>query len=152
MRAPRRASSSAQVVPSPCSWERLGSPASTRRTGPCWRSRPGYGCTAWRLPRCRRASVPTSPSCAGRELLANLLREHEADVLLHHFELGDVLGAARAEEVDQPLNELLGRARAGADPNDPLALQPLLAHLRLAVDQVGVGAMVARDLHQPVRV
>ena len=37
-------------------------------------------------------------------------------------------------------------------PDDALALEPLLLHLRLVVDQVRVGAVVAGDLDEPVRV
>src|SRR3712207_8193879 len=40
------------------------------------------------------------------------------------------------EEVHQPLNQLLGRAGAGGDADRALALEPLLAHLVLVVDQV----------------
>ena len=46
------------------------------------------------------------------------------------------LRPARAEEVDEPLNELLRRARARGDADDARVLEPLLAHLRLVVDQV----------------
>ena len=53
---------------------------------------------------------------------------------------------------DEALHELLGRAGAGGDADDALALEPLLAHLALVVDQVRVGAVVARDLDEAVRV
>ena len=39
------------------------------------------------------------------------------------------VGAARAEELDQPLDQLLGGARAGGDADHALALEPLLLHL-----------------------
>ena len=77
---------------------------------------------------------------AGRDGLADRLGEHEAHVLAQHLELRDVRGPAGAEEVDQPLHELLGRAGAGGDADDAGALEPLLLHLRLVVDQVRVGA------------
>ena len=80
-------------------------------------------------------------ACAAtRHLLADGLRQHEAHVLAQHLELRDVARAARAEEVDEPLDELLGRARAGRDADHARALEPLLAHLELVVDQVRVGA------------
>jgi crotonobetainyl-CoA:carnitine CoA-transferase CaiB-like acyl-CoA transferase len=47
-------------------------------------------------------------------------------------------------------DELLGRAGAGGDADDARALEPLLAHLRLVVDQVRVGAVVARDVDEAV--
>ena len=62
------------------------------------------------------------------------------------------VGAPVVEESHEPLHELLGRAGAGRDPHDPLALQPLLADLGLVVDQVRVGAVLARDLDQAVGV
>ena len=112
---------------------------STRRPGRSRQSRRGCGCTGCSS-RPRRQRPP------------DLAREHEAHVLLDDLELRDVVGAARAEEVHQPLHQLLGRARAGADADHPLALQPLLAHLGLVVDQVRVGAVVAGHLDQAVRV
>ena len=63
-------------------------------------------------------------------------------------ELGDVVHATRAEQVDQLAHEHLGRARAGGDAHHPSALQPLLLDLVRVVDQVGLGAAVAGDLHQ----
>ena len=53
---------------------------------------------------------------------------------------------------DEPLDERLGRAGAGRDADDARALEPLLLHLGLVVDQVGGGAVVARDVDEPVRV
>ena len=84
--------------------------------------------------------------------LPHRLRQHEADVLAHDLELRDVLRAAGAEEVDEARDELLGRARAGADADHALALEPLVADLALVVDQVGVGAVVARDVDEALRV
>ena len=46
------------------------------------------------------ASAP-APLGARRELLANLLGQHEAHVLVDGAQLGDVLGAALAEELDE---------------------------------------------------
>ena len=63
---------------------------------------------------------------ARRQRPPDLLREHEAHVLLDHLELGDVVGAALAEELHQPLHQLLGRAGARGDADDALALEPLL--------------------------
>jgi hypothetical protein len=84
--------------------------------------------------------------------LADRLREHEAHVLLDHFQLLDDLGPARAEERDEPLHELLGCARAARDADDAAVLQPGFLDLALVVDQVGVGAELARDIDEPVRV
>ena len=50
------------------------------------------------------------------------------------------------------LHEVLGRARARGDAHHAPALQPLLLHLARVVDQVRLGAAVARDLDQPHRV
>ena len=77
-----------------------------------------------------------APGGAGRHGLADHLREHEADVLLHHFELLHIGGSAGPEELDQPLDERFGRARPGRDADDALAGEPLLADLGLVVDQV----------------
>ena len=76
----------------------------------------------------------------------------EANVLLDDLELLDVGRAACAEEIDQPLHQLLGGARARGDADHPLAGQPILENLTVVVDQVGVRAMLARDLDEPVRV
>ena len=53
---------------------------------------------------------------------------------------------------DEPLDELLGRAGAGGDADDAGALEPLLVHLGLVVDQVRLGAVVAGDVDQPLGV
>ena len=58
------------------------------------------------------------------------------------------LGAALAEERDEALDELLGRAGAGGDADHALALEPLVADLALVVDQVRLGAEVARDVDE----
>ena len=63
---------------------------------------------------------------AGAGYFANLLRQHEAHVLVDGAQLGDVLGAALAEELDQALDQLLGGAGAGGDADRLDALQPLL--------------------------
>src|SRR5207247_2833168 len=82
----------------------------------------------------------------------DLLREHEADVLVDGAHLGDVLGAPLAEELDQLLDELLGRARPRGDSHRLDPFEPLLAHLKRVVDQVRGGAELAGDLDQAVRV
>ena len=58
---------------------------------------------------------------------------------------------SRKKSTSSP-HEVLGRAGAGGDAHDALVRQPLLAHLARVVDQVRVGAAVARDLDQPHRV
>src|SRR3954454_10466432 len=88
----------------------------------------------------------------GGQGLADRLGEHEAHVLLDDLELLDLLGAARAEEGDEALDELLRRAGAGGDADGAGPLQPLLSHLLLGVDEVRVGAVLARDLHEAVGV
>ena len=80
------------------------------------------------------------------ERLPDLLGEHEADVLLDDLELRHVARAAGAEELDKPLDQLLGGTRTGGDPHDALPLDPLLAHLGLVVDQVRLGAVVPGDV------
>src|SRR5436190_7662665 len=113
-------------------------------------------------PGCRGPSRPTRSGSRARvrygsrrlrgEGLTDRLGEHEADVLLDDLELLDLLGAAGAEEGDQALDELLGRAGPGGDPDHARALEPLLEHLLLAVDQVRVGAELARHLDEAVGV
>ena len=100
----------------------------------------------------RQDAVATAALPRARRLLPDHLRQHEAHVLAQHLELGDVLGPARAEEIDQALDELLRRARARGDADDAGALEPLLAHLELVVDQMRVGAGGARDVDEPVGV
>ena len=51
------------------------------------------------------------PSLRLGHCLANLLRQHEPHVLVDGAQLGDVLGAALAKELDQALDQLLGGAR-----------------------------------------
>src|SRR5215217_700309 len=51
--------------------------------------------------------------------------------------LGVWLGAAAAEELDQPLDQLLRRTCAGGDPDGLDSLQPRLVNLKVVVDQVG---------------
>src|SRR5580693_2763376 len=81
------------------------------------------------LPRCRSETTRVRS-------FAYLLGEHEADVLADHVELGDVVHAARAEEVDKLADELLGCARAGGDTHHARARQPLLLHLAHGVRRV----------------
>ena len=113
--------------------------------------------------RRRGSSHPSPPSAvdvrvaaqrgvARRDRLPDGLRQHEAHVLAQDLELRDVLGAAGAEELDEALDELLGRARAGGDADHALALEPLVADLGLVVDQVRLGAEVARDVDEAVGV
>src|SRR4051794_16560503 len=97
------------------------------------------------LPRCRKAL-----GARGGELLADLAGEHEADVLVDGLQLGDIVCAALAEEGDQSLDQLLRGTGAGGDADCLDALQPGLVDLVVVVDQVGVGAVLARDLDQPV--
>ena len=80
------------------------------------------------------------------------LGQHEAHVLLGHLELRDIFRAAFPEELDQPLHQLLGRAGSRCDADRLDAVEPLLADLLLVVDQVGLRAVLARDLDQAVRV
>ena len=57
------------------------------------------------------------------------------------------------KKVHEPLHQLLRRTRARRDPHNLLAFEPLLLDLAPVVDQVGLGAaVVARHLHEPVRV
>ena len=60
------------------------------------------------------------------EVFADALGQHEAHVLADDLELRHVLHAAVGEERDEPLDELLGRARAGRDADDALAVEPRL--------------------------
>src|SRR5680860_626584 len=126
------------------------------RRGPCsqaMRSSLGFiRATARWWPTIRACDYTVSNSRPRRHRLPDLLREHEAHVLLDDLELRHVRGAPRAEELDQALHELLGGAGARADANHALALQPLLAYLALVVDQVGVGPVVVGHLHQAVGV
>ena len=61
-------------------------------------------------------------------------------------------GAPLAEELDEALDQLLGGAGAGGDPHGLDTLEPGLVDLEVVVDQVGGGAVLAGDLHQPVGV
>src|SRR5207245_8580001 len=81
-----------------------------------------------------------SGGAAGGDGFADLLREHETDVLADHVELRDVPHPAPAEELDKVLHEVLRRAGAGGDTHHAHALQPLLAHLAGVVDQMCIGA------------
>ena len=78
---------------------------------------------------CRSGAPAADADWARRQLDADLLRQHEADVLVDRAQLGDVLGAAGAEELDELGDELLGSAGAGGDADGLDALEPLLAHL-----------------------
>src|ERR671915_2541714 len=139
MRAPRRALRSARAAPTPCCRAAAWSRGCTRWTEPWRRSRRDSACTGCSSPRCRQG-------------LPDLLREHEPHVLLDDLELRHVLGPACAEELHQSLHQLLGRARARADPHYALVAKPLVAYLGLVVDQVRLGAMVARHLDEAARV
>jgi hypothetical protein len=97
--------------------------------------------------RCGRAQIEAPERSA-----SSADRRHEADVLMDGLELRDVVGPALAEEGDQRLDQLLGGAGAGGDADGLDALEPLVFDLAVVIDQVGVGAEIPRDLHQPVRV
>ena len=95
------------------------------RTRAC--ARCAHRCGGWSsTARARRSSASTRRSSGGGcDRLADLLREHEADVLLDDLQLRDILDAAIAEPVDERLDELLGRRCAGRDADDALAVDPL---------------------------
>src|SRR3954454_22383722 len=103
--------------------------------------------------------APTRPSRSGRsashracpdqnrsgpraQLLPDLLRQHEANVLVDGAQLRYLLGTALAEELDEALDQLLGGAGAGGDADGLDPLQPGLLDLGVVVDQVGVGAVL----------
>src|SRR4051794_13284292 len=86
------------------------------------------------------------------EGLPDGLRQHEAHILGDHLELGDVLDAELAEEFHEALDQLLRRARARGDPDHLLAVEPGLVDLAGVVDKVGLGAVVAGDLDEALRV
>ncbi len=71
----------AELVRTGCSVDRAGPQSDPARSG----GRSGHAVRAWRR----------------RDCFADLLGEHEADVLADDVELGDVLHAARAEELDE---------------------------------------------------
>ena len=164
---------SARAAPMRSCPERASSPACTRARAPSRRTRPVCASTACssrpgaapdaqpRPPRPHPATASSSPrrrrsAAVGSGRSASALRislgsmKRTSSWTTSNSETS--LGAALAEEVDEPLHQLLGRARAGGDPHHALALEPLLLHLALVVDQVRVGAVVARDLDEPVRV
>src|SRR3954471_14878678 len=105
--------------------------------------------TAARRTRARRRRRPLrkGPSAlAGgeRELAAELDGEPELDVLVEEPVRLDLGRAPRAEPVADPVDELLGRRRAGGHPHDLDALDPRLVDLALVVDQVSGDAVRAR--------
>src|SRR5215218_1857430 len=119
------------------------------------RSRPGPGAAgSWsRACACTEPTVGNRAALgAGRELGADRLLEHEPHVLVDGPELGDLLRASPAEERDELGDELLRGARPRGDPDRLDAVEPLLADLRGVVDQVRVGAVLARHLDEAVRV
>src|SRR3954454_7922698 len=101
------------------------------------------------IPRQRRGWLarPSRPCC---ELLADLLGQHEADVLFDGAKLGDIFGSALGGVGDQAGDKLVGGAGAGADAATYPSLQPLLAHLSGVVDQVRLRSELPRDLDKPV--
>ena len=76
-----------------------------------------------RGPAADRHREPRQLGGAGDEL-ADLAREHEADVLVHGAQLGDVLRPALAEELDELRDQLLGRAGARRDADRLDAVEP----------------------------
>src|SRR5207244_479378 len=80
--------------------------------GTILRHRPGHATVRASLRRARSGALRRERQLALGERLADLARQHEADVLLDDFELRHVLGAAGAEELQQPLHQLLGCDRA----------------------------------------
>src|SRR6185312_4317011 len=83
---------------------------------------------------------------------AKLRRKAENDVLAGDLDVG-ALGEA---ELGQPLEHLvdqeLRRRRARGQSDGLVAAEPGGVEVGLVVDQVGIDATVARDLHEPVRV
>ena len=103
-------------------------------------------------PGLRLHGVQFTPAVAASAFLISL-REHEADVLLDDLELRDVRRCrARGRSPTRRCTSSSGALAPERDAHDALALEPLLLHLALVVDQVRLGAVVARDLHEPVRV
>ncbi len=117
---------------------RRGQPASTARSAGARPIRGDHRRATAASRRATAASIAAELSSlgGGRHGLPDLLRQHEAHVLAQDLELGDVRGAAVAEERDEVLDELLRGARARGDADDARALEPLLLHLVGAVDQV----------------
>src|SRR5262249_46319793 len=56
----------------------------------------------------RRGSLPSLPRRRGGGDLANPLGQHEAHVLVHSPQFGNVLGPTFTEELDEPFDQLLG--------------------------------------------
>src|SRR4029077_4923284 len=83
---------------------------------------------------------------------ADFLGQHEAHVLVEGAQLGDVLGSALAEGLNQALDQLLGGACTGGDPHRLYPRQPLLLHLGVVVDQGRGSAVSARPLDRAVGV
>src|SRR4051794_35681049 len=96
--------------------------------------------------------IETRRSGSRSELLADLLGEHETDVLVDGAQLGDIARPALAEKLDEPLDQLLRGAGAGGDADGLDALQPLLLHLGVIVDQMGGGAVLARHFDEAIGV
>src|SRR6185436_8525339 len=93
-------------IPASTSWPRTGL---IERAG--WSSGPTAASRSTRSPSRREFRELGR----GRELGADLLREHEADVLVDCPQLRDLLGTVLLEVGDQPLDQLLGRAGPGGD-------------------------------------
>src|SRR4051794_22603258 len=90
----------------------------------------------------------SGPSC---HLVADLLREHEANVLVDRAQFGDVVGSPLPEELDERLDELFRSARPRSDADGRDILEPLLLDLRVVVDQVRCSSVLASHLDEAVR-
>ena len=111
---------------------------------------PGHGCPAARSgrgPDDPRSSCPAARSAAGSPS-GSMKRTSSRST--SNSATSSVPRARK--KLDQALDELLRGARAGRDADDAGAVEPLLAHLELVVDQVRVGAGRARDVDEPVGV
>ena len=110
---------------------RRSSPGSTRRTATVTAESPGPPAArrAVHAAAARRLSSGQAGSAAARAVRISLGSMKRTSSWID-LELGDVAGAALAEEVHEALHELLRRARARGDAHHALALEPLLAHLR----------------------
>ena len=113
-----------------------------RMSGRRRRLRPGAGL---RTPRPR---PPGGPRPASRICLGSMKRTSSR--ITSNSEMS--LTPRARKNVDELLDEVLGRAGAGGDADDALALQPLLAHLAGVVDQMRFGAALAGDLDEALRV
>ena len=110
----------------------------------------GRQCEEGTARRARESRASTA--LARRELVADVLGEHETDVLVDRAELGDVVGPRSRKKPTSCSTSSSGALAPEVIPTRLDALEPLLAHLEGVVDQVRVGAVLAGDLHQAVGV